>query len=171
MLRKRRENKTMIVLKERVREMVTLEIGLYRRGRRLAIMLIFLLDVSSAEINVRTTTRHTFLPDLYTPRYAYNVCIHYTLYATNNNTNIYYIYDCNAFDSGCSMFLSAVSYSVAVSPALGCLLYVLVSCIHWEFALPRGVYRRTLDTRISICAKLRGKLYPLSCLILSLMFR
>lgn len=55
---------------------------------------------------------------------------------------------------GCSMFLSAVPYSVAVSPALDCLLYV--SCFHREHSLSRGglstssiFLRETLGEEIS----------------------
>jgi len=45
--------------------------------------------------------------------------------------------DCNNASGSwlCSMFLSAVPHSVAVSPALDCLLYVLVSCFHRERSL------------------------------------
>lgn len=52
---------------------------------------------------------------------------------------------------GCSMFLSAVPYSVAVSPALDCLLYV--SCFHREHSLSRGV----LSTSSIFARNTRGR--------------
>lgn len=52
---------------------------------------------------------------------------------------------------GCSMFLSAVSYSVAVSPALDCLLYV--SCFYREHSLSRGI----LSTSSIFARNTRGR--------------
>lgn len=69
----------------------------------------------------------------------YALQLAYASHSTHQNTYLH-VTATTLLILGCSMFLSAVPYSVAVSPALDCLLYVLVSCIHREYLLPRGVY-------------------------------